>query len=157
MDKRLRMAIQSTWPILAKVMDPAQLIPSGTTLTNRAGTASVSFTILGVCYSMKNSKTPVRNSRVMIKHSKALQFERDFALQVPVEAKRGLGSRERLLRAIITVWYPSWRQDVDFALIYDLLQKTGVVSNDRWIRERHEYAAAIDSKNPRCEIVVEEI
>lgn len=91
-----------------------------------------------------------------MKHPKALKFEEDFALQVPVEAKRQLGSKDELLRATITVYYPSWRQDGDFALIYDLLQKTGVVSNDRWIREKHEYVE-VDPKNPRCEIQIEEL
>lgn len=127
---------------------------SGTIRLKSAST--VSFLVYGNCYSMKNNKRPRKNSRAMIKHPKALKFEQDFALQVPVVAKRGLGSRESLLRAIVTVYYPSWRQDVDFALIYDLLQKTGVVSNDRWIRERHEYGE-VDPKNPRVEITVEEL
>jgi Holliday junction resolvase RusA-like endonuclease len=111
---------------------------------------AVSLTILGQCYSMKNSK--IRH----VKHPKAQAFERDFALQVPPEAKLGLGSRDRLLRAVITVCYPSWRQDVDLAIVYDMLQKTGVVSNDRWIRERHEFGL-VDAENPRVEIDIEEI
>lgn len=124
-------------------------IGSGTTWS--ANASSVSFVIIGQCYSMKNSKMK------HIKHPKARKFEQDFALQVPVEAKRNLGSKDVLLRAIISVWYPSWRQDADFALIEDLLQKTGVVSNDRWIREKHYYACAIDPVNPRAEITIEEI
>lgn len=111
---------------------------------------SVFMIVYGQCYSMKNSKMK------HIKHPKALKFEQDFALQVPVEAKVGLGSRECLLRAIVTVYYPSWRQDGDFALVYDLLQKTGVVSNDRWIREKHEFTE-VDPKNPRVEITLEEM
>ncbi len=133
-------------------MRHVEYIVSGTILNSPALTASVSFTVLGQCYSSKNSK-----AKYGVKHPKATAFERDFAYQVPVEAKRGLGSKDRLLRAIITVYYPSWRQDADFNLIEDLLQKTGVVSNDRWIREKHYYAAAIDPKNPRCEITIEEI
>ena len=133
---------------------------SGEMLTPNASTASlsesVSMVIMGQCYSMKNSKTPRKHGRGMVKHEKALKFEQDFALQVPPEAKRGLGSRKQLLRAIVTVWYPSWKQDGDFALIYDLLQKTGVVSNDRWIREKHEFAE-VDKHNPRCEIQIEAI
>lgn len=117
---------------------------------------SVHFTILGQCYSMKNSKIPRRHGHGMVKHPKALAFERDFALQVPVGVKLRLGSKDKPLRAIVTVWYPSYRQDLDCALIYDLLQSYGVVSNDRWIREKHEFAE-VDAKNPRVEITVEEM
>jgi Holliday junction resolvase RusA-like endonuclease len=54
------------------------------------------------------------------------------------------------------MFYPSWRQDVDLAIVYDMLQKTGVVSNDRWIRERHEFGL-VDVDKPRVEIDIEEI
>lgn len=139
---------------MLKFMALAPSTTSGMTWNRNA--SSVSFIVFGQCYSMKNSKRPRRHSRGMMKHPKALKFEEDFALQVPVEAKRQLGSKDELLRATITVYYPSWRQDGDFALIYDLLQKTGVVSNDRWIREKHEYVE-VDPKNPRCEIQIEEL
>lgn len=132
---------------------PAQFITCGTTWPPSA--SSVSFSVLGQCWSMKNQRSP--NGRGgTYKNAKARKFEEDFGLQVPPEAKIGFGSRDQLLRATVTVWYPSWRQDGDFALIYDLLQKTGVVSNDRWIRQRHEYAE-VDPKNPRVEITIEEI
>ena len=127
---------------------PAPTAASGTTWSGNV--RAVSFVVFGQMYSMKNSK------RGHFKHEKALRFEQDFALQVPPGARLGIGSRKELLRATVTVWYPSWRQDVDFALIYDLLQRTGVVSNDRWIRQRAEFAE-VDPANPRCEITVEAI
>lgn len=123
--------------------------------TSRGSASHVSFCVLGQVWSMKNGKSPNGHGGT-IKHPKALKFEQDFALQVPPEAKRGIGSMKCLLRAIVTVWYPSWRQDRDFSLIYDLLQKTGVVSNDRWIRQAVEFAE-VDPKNPRVEILIEEI
>ena len=125
--------------------------------TTPRGLASVAFVVQGVCYSMKNSKIPRRYGRGMVKHPKAVAFERDFLAQVPPSAKLGLGSKTRPLRVNIGVYYPSWRQDVDVALVYDCLQAAGVVSNDRWIREQHVYGAQIDNKNPRVEITVEEI
>lgn len=126
---------------------------SGT--TSLPNVSSVSFTVLGQLWSMKNGKSPNRRGGTF-KNPKARKFEQDFALQVPPGAKVGMGSRDQLLRATVTVWYPSWRQDADFELVYDLLQHTGVVSNDRWIRQKHQYAE-VDPKNPRVEIILEEL
>ena len=111
----------------------------------------VSFTVFGQVYSMKNSKIIGR-----FKHPKASAFERDFALQVPPGAKRGLGSLMVPLRTIVTVYYPSRRQDLDCALVYDCLQTAGVVANDRYIIEKYEFAE-VDAVNPRVEITVEAI
>lgn len=113
--------------------------------------ASVAFVVYGQCYSMKNGKDN------HVKHPKCKAFERDFAYQVPVEAKVSMGSQESPLRAIVSVFYPSWRQDVDVEIVWDMLQTCGVVSNDRWIREKHVYGCAIDRERPRVEIHVEEI
>jgi Holliday junction resolvase RusA-like endonuclease len=78
----------------------------------------------------------------------------DFALQVPPEARRNMGALNQPLRSIVTVYYPSWQQDLDCAIVYDMLQKCGVVANDRYIREHYEYAE-VDPKNPRVELTVE--
>lgn len=90
--------------------------------------------------------------------SKEAQAFRDqFVRQVPTNCcNLALGSRTAPLRAIVTVFYPSYRQDLDCALIYDLLQEFRVVSNDRWIREKHEFAE-VDPKNARVEVTIEEV
>ena len=119
-------------------------------------TRSIRLTIWGQMYSMKNSKIPRRNAPGMLKHPKARKFEQDFLVQVRPEDRKELGSKKRHLRATVTVYYPSFRQDLSVDLVYDLLQKAHVVLNDRWIREKHEYAK-IDQKNPRVEIEVSEI
>ena len=125
-------------------------IPDG-----RALAASAAFVVQGHCASMKNGRSP--NGRGgSYKSATAMAFERDFAYQVPPECKRSIGGPKSPLRAIVSVFYPSYRQDLDVAIVYDLLQTCGVVSNDRWIREKHEYAY-VDAKYPRVEIVVEEI
>ena len=144
-----------TWPP-PKLESSTVRVSAETGTTSRGHASSVSLTILGQIYSMKNSKTPRRYGRGMVKHPKARKFEADFALQVPVDAKVGLGSMKHPLRAIITAYYPSWRQDLDLSIAYDLLQSCGVVSNDRWIREKHEWAH-VDPENPRVEILIEEI
>lgn len=111
----------------------------------------VSFVVLGQLYSMKNTRQTAH-----IKNRKALAFERDFAYQVKPEHRKNLGSLTEPLRAIVTVFYPSRRQDLDCALLYDCLQANGIVANDRYIIEKHEFAE-VDPKNPRVEITVEEI
>ena len=115
----------------------------------------VHLVIYGQCYSLKNSKILARGRT--IKHPKATAFERDFTLQVPPEYRRlKMGSATQPLRTTVSVWYPSHRQDLDCAIVYDCLQRAGVISNDRHIIEKHEYAH-VDAGTARVEITVEEI
>jgi len=121
----------------------------------------IMLTITGTVVSLKNSRRLVRKARTgkpfSIKSADAERYERDFVAQIPTKY-RGLklGGRNQLLKVITEVFYPSLRSDLDLAIIYDCLQLAGVVSNDRWIRAKAEYAA-VDAKNPRCEIIVEEL
>jgi len=121
---------------------------------------SVSFTVLGALVSLKNSRRILRQPRTgkpfSAKSEAAARYREDFLLQVPPEAKRGLGSQTEPLRATITVWYPSWRNDLDVGLVLDLLQESGVIANDRWVREQHVWAE-VDAANPRADITVEAI
>jgi len=123
---------------------------------DRAKSRFVHLVILGACYSGKNSMMPNRHRPGMLKNPKARSFERDFLYQIKPEHRKELGSRKRPLRTIITIYYPSRRQDLSPELVYDLLQKGQVILNDRHIREKHEYAE-VDKQNPRVEIWVEEI
>lgn len=143
----------------ANTSTPVNAVEPGTTSRETASgvcARSVVLTIYGQCYSMKNSKIPRRNAPGMLKHPKARQFERDFMLQVRPEHRKELGSRKRPLRATVSIFYPSLRQDLDGELVFDLLQKAHVVLNDRYIREKHIYGG-VDKKNPRVEISVEEL
>ncbi len=116
---------------------------------------SVRMTIYGACYSLKNGKILARGRT--IKNPKAAKFERDFALQIPPEYRKlRMGDKHQPLRTHVSVWYPSHRQDLDASIIYDCLQTAGVISNDRYCREKHEYAH-VDAKNPRVDITVEYI
>ncbi len=121
-------------------------------------TDGITFTVLGQLCSMKNSRRLLKNKRTgktfSAKSTAAERYCSDFLLQVPVAAKRGLGSQSEPLRAIVTVWYASWRSDLDCGLIYDLLQEAGVVANDRFIREKHEYAE-VHPGDERVEITIE--
>ena len=114
---------------------------------------SVQLVIFGQCYSMKNTKI---NGR--FKHPKAQRFAKDFALQVRPEHRKELsrlGKHPRFVRTTVRVYYPSRRQDLDTDLIYDCLQYTHVLLNDKVVREKHKFAD-VDPKNPRCEITLEE-
>ena len=117
---------------------------------------SVHFTVIGQCYSLKNSKMARRNG-FPIKHPKVRKFQQDFIFQVPAKYRDlKLGSAAEPLRTVVVVFYPSWRQDLSCEAVYDCLQAAGVVANDRFIREKHEFAE-VDPKNPRVEIIVEAI
>lgn len=145
-------------PIRANTMMNAQIVTHGETRASHAevvyvipGLRSIQMTIRGHLWSMKNGKI---NGR--FKNPKAKAFERDFALQVKPEARIKLGAIDQPLRAIVTVYYPSRKQDLDCALVYDCLQNCGVIANDRYIIEHHEYLE-VDAKNPRVEVTIEEI
>ena len=132
---------------------------TGTTLSGRV--SAVSFTIPGQLPSMKNRRRQLKNrktgKRFSAKSEEAVKYKEDFILAVPMECRNlRLGGPATPLRAIVTVFYSSWRSDLDCGLIYDALQAAGVIANDRFVREHHEYAH-VDPQNPRVEILIEEI
>ena len=57
---------------------------------------------------------------------------------------------------IVDAFYPSRRQDLDCALIYDLLQKSGIVKNDRQVKVKKE-VWHLDRKNPKVVVTVWEL
>jgi Holliday junction resolvase RusA-like endonuclease len=107
--------------------------------------------IFGVVYSMKNSKI-ARRGGFPVKHPKCRKFEQDFMAQVPPSASKN--ALQGPLRAIVTAFYPDRRQDLSCEIVYDLLQKSGVIKNDSQVIEKHEFRE-IDKKNPRVEITIE--
>lgn len=117
----------------------------------------IKLTILGQLASMKNRRRPTRqNPFVTVVNDECKIFARDFVHQVPRAAMQAIGSADRLVRSKITVYYTSLRPDLDCTFVYDLLQKTGVVRNDRYIRDKREIAL-VDKANPRVEIELEEM
>lgn len=120
-----------------------------------------SFTIFGQLVSMKNRRRILRNRRTgkpfSAKSEDACKYMEDFILQVPLPYRSlRLGAVDKLLRATVTVWYTTMRPDLDTALVWDCLQAAGVISNDRYIIERHEYRE-VDAAKPRVMIHLEEI
>lgn len=49
------------------------------------------------------------------------------------------------------VWFQSYRRDVDTILLCDILQKAGVVENDRMIRMKLINGVDVDPERPRVE------
>lgn len=116
----------------------------------------ISLCIFGVVSSMKNRRVPSKhNPHVTHVNKQCKQFERDFFAQLPRSAQRSIGSLKKPLRAKVIIYYPSMRSDVDAEFVFDLLQKGGVVRNDRYIREKL-IIGRVDKKNPRVEIFIEE-
>lgn len=52
-----------------------------------------------------------------------------------------------------TIYYASRRPDLDESLLMDILQKAGVYTNDRLIKEKHIFWG-LDKDNPRVEFNV---
>lgn len=52
--------------------------------------------------------------------------------------------------------YKSYRKDLDESLIMDCLQKSGVLKNDRQIKEKHIYHS-INRDNPQATIILKTI
>ena len=90
---------------------------------------------------------------IIIKSKDALAFEQSFLSQVPKVCKQGLGSEAEPLLLWAHVFYRSNRSDLSVELLKDLLEKAGVVSNDRWIKAEMLFGS-VDRDRPRMEIVL---
>jgi Holliday junction resolvase RusA-like endonuclease len=122
------------------------------------------FTVFGACSSMKNSKRLfVREGKPGTTKSAACKaFERDFLLQIPSDAKKGLTGD---VEVSLDIFYPDLRHDLDGSICYDLMQsrkigpnltERGVYRNDRQVKIKHEHWH-LDRENPRVIVRVTEI
>ena len=106
-----------------------------------------------------NSRRIVRNQRsgkqMVIKSQEALAWMRDADEQIPPEARQRLGSADNPLAITFWVRYASRRPDLSVELVLDLLQKAGVISDDRHVYEYHAFKE-FDRDAPGVEILVEE-
>lgn len=107
-----------------------------------------------------NSRRIFRSAKtgrpIIAKSTEALQYEKDFARQINGNMKIGIGSADNPLRLTAYIYYRSNRSDLSDELLCDLLQKSGVISDDRYIKEKHLYGGK-DQNNPRVELEIEEI
>lgn len=114
------------------------------------------MTLIGISYSMKNSRRLVVNKRtgkpMFIKSSKAVKAFHDFVIQ----AKAQWDGREPIpppAHVSGIIYYPNRRFDLDPSMLFDILQVAGVVKNDRHIMSM-KMAKGLSPDNPRIEIEV---
>lgn len=112
-------------------------------------------TILGQVYSKANARKFAKMSDgriISIKSDAARAYEQSAVMQL----KSIFGRRQPLkgeLAIEATIYYPTQRQDLDASLVFDVLQKAGVIGNDRQLREHHLFHS-IDKENPRVELSI---
>jgi Holliday junction resolvase RusA-like endonuclease len=129
----------------------------------------IAFTIFGEPASKANSRKIANIGGVsrLIKGKKALSYERDALMQIPIFARQQL---KCLVSVTMRIFYATERPDLDESLLLDILQdrfrtvkvgdakvrelvQPGVYCNDRQVREKHIYHA-IDKRDPRTLIEV---
>lgn len=119
--------------------------------------SEITLTISGQLPRKSNSRRFVINRRtgkpMVIKSAEALRYEADFLRQVTGPQRLGL-SGNLSLTAII--YYRSNRSDLSDELLCDLLEKAGVIENDRCIVEKR-LTKRIDKDSPRVEVRIEEL
>lgn len=153
--------VRAKWQPMRRASFTTSVLPAEPGEMSADRVSAVFFVVNGVLPSMKNQRRQLKNRRTgkmfSAKSEAAVNYKAEFPFLVPRSAKIGMGSETQFLRLNVNVFYPDWTHDVDIELLCDCLQFAGVVSNDRWIREKHVYGAQIDPKNPRVEIQLEEI
>lgn len=114
---------------------------------------SRTFTILGEPCSKANSRIMIVNKgkRRCIKNANAQAYVESFTNQV-----RFLNIQKFVGDVVLhcQIYYSSYRKDLDESLIMDCLQKSGVLENDRQIKEKHIYHA-INKECPKTIITLE--
>lgn len=90
-----------------------------------------------------NSRRIVTNHRtgkpMLIKSPEALAWVNSALEQIRPTDCQGIGSAEHPIRATFNVYYETRRPDLSVELVKDVLQKAGVISDDRHIYEEHSY------------------
>jgi len=117
----------------------------------------ITLTIHGHLPRKSNSRRIVVNRRtgkpMVIKSQDALDYERDFMRQVPGSAKIGMKGE---LHLTAVIYYRSNRSDLSDELFCDLMEKAGIIENDRQFVAKILYKR-IDKENPRVVFTVSSI
>lgn len=106
-----------------------------------------------------NSRRIVRDRRTgkprSIKSREALAWVKQALIEIPAQARQGVGSPNHPLAITFWVRYASRRPDLSVELILDTLQEAGVIADDRYVFETHAFKE-IDRESPGVEILIEE-
>ena len=113
----------------------------------------MNWTIHGEIPSMKNTLRRSASGAFYHTDNGVQVYKNNFALQTPRKFKKNLACP---VFVSIVVYQKDKRKDFHNCcdLVYDALQYSGVIKNDRLIREWHG-AGHIDKKDPRVEITLE--
>lgn len=112
-----------------------------------------SFTIPGQLPSMKNRRRIVgtrRNRPMLIKSQDAMDYEQAFLAAVPKKARIAYAGPVSVKARI---WYQSRRSDLSAEFLFDLLQKSGVILNDRQVQHLEAFKG-LDPERPRVHLSV---
>lgn len=115
----------------------------------------VSFTVNGQLPSMKNRRRIVgtrRNRPMLIKSADAMNYEQAFLAATPENARIGYAGPVSVKARI---WYQSRRSDLSAEFLFDLLQKAGVIRNDRQVQHLEAFKG-LDAERPRVHLTVRE-
>ena len=111
--------------------------------------------LYGVLYQKGNSRVIFRTKSgktLCVKSANAQKTVVDFGRQMKAQWKKAAIDKPCLL--IAHIYYPNRRHDLEASLLCDILQKAGVLKNDRLI-ERMALTKGLDVKNPRVEMTIE--
>jgi len=113
-----------------------------------------SMTIFGQLPSLKNRRRliPGRNNRrpMIIKSKDAMEYEQAFLMAIPQRMRVGYDGP---VSVKVRVHYQSKRSDLSTELLFDLLQKSGIILNDNQIMHTEAWKGK-DKENPRVHFSV---
>jgi Holliday junction resolvase RusA-like endonuclease len=118
-----------------------------------------SATVDGSLPSMKNQRRIVLNKATgkpfSIKSKKAEDYATSFMYQIGQKCPKKPITADLSLR--VRVWYPSKKNDLDIEFLCDLLEKTGIIANDRQIKHKEATHCGVDKVNPRVIFTLYEV
>ena len=113
-----------------------------------------STTISGNLPSSKNRRRliPGKGGRrpLIIKSADCLRYEQMFLSHITAKQRIGYDGP---VSVKVRVWYQSRRSDLSTELLFDLLQKSGVILNDRQVHHVESFKG-LDRENPRVHLTV---
>jgi len=112
------------------------------------------MTIFGQLPSLKNRRRliPGKGNRrpMIIKSKDAMDYEQAFLMAIPQRMRVGYDGP---VSVKVRVWYQSRRSDLSTELLLDLLQKSGIILNDRQVHHIESFKG-LDKESPRLHFTV---
>ena len=87
---------------------------------------------------------------MIIKSKEAMDYEQAFLMAIPQRMRVGYDGP---VSVKVRVWYQSRRSDLSTELLLDLLQKSGIILNDRQVHHIESFKG-LDKELPRLHFTV---